>query len=74
MTFKLKTLMVADVFNRCIYFVLFVQDRHAKICQKSATKKRKVFDSSRQRAEGTDIPTLKPIKQKVNLMKSNTKM
>uniref|UniRef100_A0A8C2XIS4 Zinc finger C2HC domain-containing protein 1A n=1 Tax=Cyclopterus lumpus TaxID=8103 RepID=A0A8C2XIS4_CYCLU len=38
--------------------------KHAKICQKSATKKRKVFDSSRQRAEGTDLPTLKPLKPK----------
>lgn len=34
------------------------------ICQKSAAKKRKVFDSSRQRAEGTDLPTLKPLKPK----------
>ncbi|XP_041817021.1 zinc finger C2HC domain-containing protein 1A isoform X2 [Chelmon rostratus] len=41
-----------------------VLDKHAKICQKSATKKRRVFDSSRQRAEGTDIPTLKPVKPK----------
>ncbi|TNN84660.1 Zinc finger C2HC domain-containing protein 1A [Liparis tanakae] len=38
--------------------------KHAKICQKSATKRRKTFDSSRQRAEGTDIPTLKPLKPK----------
>uniref|UniRef100_A0A8C7ZM89 Zinc finger C2HC domain-containing protein 1A n=1 Tax=Oryzias sinensis TaxID=183150 RepID=A0A8C7ZM89_9TELE len=41
-------------------------EKHAKICQKTATKKRKVFDSSRQRAEGTDIPVLKPIKPKVS--------
>nr|XP_046228009.1 zinc finger C2HC domain-containing protein 1A isoform X2 [Scatophagus argus] len=41
-----------------------ILDRHVKICQKSSTKRRKVFDSSRQRAEGTDIPTLKPIKPK----------
>ncbi|XP_026219334.1 zinc finger C2HC domain-containing protein 1A isoform X2 [Anabas testudineus] len=41
-----------------------VLEKHVKICQKSATKRRKVFDSSRQRAEGTDIPTLKPIKPK----------
>ncbi|XP_008305703.1 zinc finger C2HC domain-containing protein 1A isoform X2 [Cynoglossus semilaevis] len=38
--------------------------KHTKICQKTTTKKRKVFDSSRQRAEGTDIPVLKPIKPK----------
>lgn len=41
-----------------------VLDKHAKICQKSAAKRRKTFDSSRQRAEGTDIPVLKPIKPK----------
>ncbi|XP_018533100.1 zinc finger C2HC domain-containing protein 1A [Lates calcarifer] len=46
------------------WFFPKVLEKHAKICQKSATKKRKVFDSSRQRAEGTDIPTLKPIKPK----------
>ncbi|XP_076617306.1 zinc finger C2HC domain-containing protein 1A isoform X1 [Chaetodon auriga] len=41
-----------------------VLEKHLKICQKSSTKKRKIFDSSRQRAEGTDIPVLKPIKPK----------
>ncbi|KAM7390648.1 hypothetical protein PAMA_008707 [Pampus argenteus] len=41
-----------------------VLEKHGKICQKSAAKRRKVFDSSRQRAEGTDIPVLKPIKPK----------
>uniref|UniRef100_A0A672SPU1 Zinc finger C2HC domain-containing protein 1A n=1 Tax=Sinocyclocheilus grahami TaxID=75366 RepID=A0A672SPU1_SINGR len=41
-----------------------VLKKHVPICQKTAAKKRKVFDSSRQRAEGTDIPTLKPIKPK----------
>uniref|UniRef100_A0A8C7ZPY4 Zinc finger C2HC domain-containing protein 1A n=1 Tax=Oryzias sinensis TaxID=183150 RepID=A0A8C7ZPY4_9TELE len=45
-------------------------EKHAKICQKTATKKRKVFDSSRQRAEGTDIPVLKPIKPKLQENKS----
>lgn len=48
--------------SRC--FFRNVLQRHAKICQKSAAKKRKVFDSSRQRAEGTDIPVLKPITPK----------
>lgn len=38
--------------------------KHAPICQKAAVKKRKVFDSSRQRAEGTEISTVKPIKQR----------
>ncbi|KAE8599063.1 hypothetical protein XENTR_v10017045 [Xenopus tropicalis] len=36
--------------------------KHIPICQKSAVKKRKAFDSSRQRAEGTDISTVKPVK------------
>ncbi|KAJ6663985.1 hypothetical protein lerEdw1_008939 [Lerista edwardsae] len=36
--------------------------KHVPICQKTATKKRKTFDSSRQRAEGTDISTVKPLK------------
>ncbi|KAF3703468.1 Zinc finger C2HC domain-containing protein 1A [Channa argus] len=45
-------------------FLPKVLEKHTKICQKSAAKKRKVFDSSRQRAEGTDIPVLKPIKPK----------
>ncbi|XP_072855160.2 zinc finger C2HC domain-containing protein 1A [Pogona vitticeps] len=36
--------------------------KHVPICQKSANRKRKTFDSSRQRAEGTDIPTVKPLK------------
>ncbi|XP_077126813.1 zinc finger C2HC domain-containing protein 1A isoform X1 [Ranitomeya variabilis] len=39
--------------------------KHTPICQKSAVKKRKVFDSSRQRAEGTEISTVKPIKAKL---------
>uniref|UniRef100_H3CFT4 Zinc finger C2HC domain-containing protein 1A n=1 Tax=Tetraodon nigroviridis TaxID=99883 RepID=H3CFT4_TETNG len=38
--------------------------RHSAVCQKSLSKKRRVFDSSRQRAEGTDISTLKPVKPK----------
>ncbi|XP_038142734.1 zinc finger C2HC domain-containing protein 1A isoform X2 [Cyprinodon tularosa] len=46
------------------FFFPKVLEKHAKICQKAATKRRKVFDSSRQRAEGTDISTLKPIKPK----------
>ncbi|XP_068090942.1 zinc finger C2HC domain-containing protein 1A isoform X2 [Hyperolius riggenbachi] len=36
--------------------------KHFPICQKSTVKKRKAFDSSRQRAEGTEISTLKPVK------------
>ncbi|XP_056155556.1 zinc finger C2HC domain-containing protein 1A isoform X2 [Lampris incognitus] len=41
-----------------------VLKKHTSICQKAANKRRKVFDSSRQRAEGTDITTIKPIKPK----------
>ncbi|KAL2085363.1 hypothetical protein ACEWY4_018683 [Coilia grayii] len=43
------------------------------ICQKSAAKRRKVFDSSRQRAEGTDISTVKPIKPKSQSTASTAK-
>ncbi|MBN3313944.1 ZC21A protein, partial [Atractosteus spatula] len=39
--------------------------KHVPICQKALTKKRKAFDSSRQRAEGTDIPTVKPLKPRM---------
>ncbi|XP_031439681.1 zinc finger C2HC domain-containing protein 1A isoform X2 [Clupea harengus] len=38
--------------------------KHTPICQKAAAKRRRVFDSSRQRAEGTDIPVVKPLKPK----------
>ncbi|CAH2285456.1 zinc finger C2HC domain-containing 1A [Pelobates cultripes] len=38
--------------------------KHILICQKASTKKRRTFDSSRQRAEGTDITTVKPVKQR----------
>lgn len=60
-----------NVLSCFVHIVLLQQEKHAKICQKSATKKRKVFDSSRQRAEGTDIPVLKPIKPKVSLQQSD---
>ncbi|KAK7881328.1 hypothetical protein WMY93_029737 [Mugilogobius chulae] len=50
-----------------------VLEKHIKICQKSAAKRRKVFDSSRQRAEGTDIPTLKPLKPKSQSSSSSVK-
>ncbi|XP_064189237.1 zinc finger C2HC domain-containing protein 1A isoform X1 [Anguilla rostrata] len=43
-----------------------VLKKHYPICQKSAAKRRKVFDSSRQRAEGTDISTVKPLKPKLH--------
>ncbi|KAM9308397.1 zinc finger C2HC domain-containing protein 1A [Gastrophryne carolinensis] len=43
-------------------FLPAVLKKHIPICQKSAVKKRKVFDSGRQRAEGTDIPVVKSLK------------
>ncbi|KAK1173815.1 zinc finger C2HC domain-containing protein 1A isoform X1 [Acipenser oxyrinchus oxyrinchus] len=46
-------------------FFLEALKKHVPICQKAAAKKRKVFDSSRQRAEGTDIPVIKPLKPKL---------
>ncbi|XP_076014049.1 zinc finger C2HC domain-containing protein 1A [Genypterus blacodes] len=57
-----EDLVPCKICKRC--FLPKVLEKHSKICQKSAAKRRKVFDSSRQRAEGTDIPTLKPIKPK----------
>ncbi|XP_053467490.1 zinc finger C2HC domain-containing protein 1A [Ictalurus furcatus] len=45
-------------------FLRSVLKKHTVICQKAAAKKRRAFDSSRQRAEGTDIPTVKPLKPK----------
>ncbi|KAF7665972.1 hypothetical protein LDENG_00125210 [Lucifuga dentata] len=57
-----EDLIQCNTCKRC--FFSRVLEKHAKICQKRAAKKRKVFDSSRQRAEGTDIPILKPIKPK----------
>lgn len=54
-------------------FLPKVLEKHAKICQKSASKRRRVFDSSRQRAEGTDIPTLKPLKPKSQSSSSSVK-
>ncbi|XP_022056903.1 zinc finger C2HC domain-containing protein 1A isoform X2 [Acanthochromis polyacanthus] len=57
-----EDLVQCNICRRC--FFPKVLEKHAKICQKSTSKRRKVFDSSRQRAEGTDIPTLKPIKPK----------
>uniref|UniRef100_UPI00398E9967 zinc finger C2HC domain-containing protein 1A isoform X2 n=1 Tax=Pristiophorus japonicus TaxID=55135 RepID=UPI00398E9967 len=46
--------------------------KHEPICQKNANKKRKTFDSSRQRAEGTDIPVLKPLKPRPELPKKQS--
>ncbi|KAI1889046.1 hypothetical protein AGOR_G00175020 [Albula goreensis] len=53
-------------------FFSSVLKKHVPICQKSAAKKRKVFDSSRQRAEGTDITTVKPLKPKLHSTSSKS--
>ncbi|KAM8731459.1 zinc finger C2HC domain-containing protein 1A isoform 1-T1 [Acanthopagrus schlegelii] len=66
-----EDLLQCHICNRS--FFPKVLEKHTKICQKSATKRRKVFDSSRQRAEGTDIPTLKPIKPKSQSSSSSEK-
>ncbi|KAK5613304.1 hypothetical protein CRENBAI_023988 [Crenichthys baileyi] len=58
--------------KRC--FFPKVLEKHAKICQKTATKRRKIFDSSRQRAEGTEISTLKPIKPKGKALPASQKV
>lgn len=29
--------------------------RHARVCERSATRKRKIFDSLKQRVEGTEL-------------------
>nr|XP_023678176.1 zinc finger C2HC domain-containing protein 1A-like [Paramormyrops kingsleyae] len=54
-------------------FFAKVLKKHTPICQKSSIKKRKVFDSSRQRAEGTDISTVKPLKPKLHITSSTSK-
>ena len=44
-------------------FAQEVLNKHVPICQKNAKKKRKVFDSGKQRAQGSDVPysaTVKP--------------
>ncbi|XP_051266952.1 zinc finger C2HC domain-containing protein 1A isoform X1 [Dicentrarchus labrax] len=66
-----EELVQCNTCKRC--FFPKVLEKHAKICHKSTTKRRKVFDSSRQRAEGTDIPTLKPIKPKSQSSSSTEK-
>ena len=43
-------------------YVYIFQAKHEPICKKSAAKKTKVFDSAKQRAEGTEV-SYKQIKQ-----------
>ncbi|KAM5157952.1 zinc finger C2HC domain-containing protein 1A [Mantella aurantiaca] len=46
--------------------------KHVPICQKAANKKRKIFDSSRQRAEGTEISVVKPVKARPEPLKKQS--
>ena len=45
-------------------FVQKTFDRHIKICEKVATKKRKVFDGAKKRLEG--LPDVPPTRKPVN--------
>ncbi|KAJ9594619.1 hypothetical protein L9F63_027399, partial [Diploptera punctata] len=36
-------------------------EKHGKICEKNATKKRKTFDSSKQRIQGTELAEFLPV-------------
>ncbi|XP_076361880.1 uncharacterized protein LOC143252914 isoform X2 [Tachypleus tridentatus] len=44
-------------------------ERHQKICQKLKTKKRKVFDSSKMRIKGTEVPAAQVKKQSKEVKK-----
>lgn len=49
-------------------------ERHERICKKTSLKKRKVFDSSKQRADGTEIksvPITTEVKKEPKVKKSN---
>ena len=57
-----------------------MQERHTPICAKSSQKKRKVFDSTKQRAQGTDIKLTRsrpkpgqapPVSPRMNLVQHN---
>ncbi|XP_069682814.1 serine-rich adhesin for platelets-like isoform X2 [Periplaneta americana] len=47
-------------------------EKHIKICEKNATKKRKTFDSSKQRIQGTELAEFLPVIPK-NVEKSPAK-
>ena len=47
---------ICAVYQTCCHVL---KARHRPICLKSSQKKRKVFDSSKQRAEGTEIAAVK---------------
>lgn len=39
-------------------------EKHAKICERAAAKKRKPFDSAKQRIQGTDLAEFLPRQEK----------
>lgn len=49
-------------------FFFFLQAKHEPSCIKAANKKRKVFDSAKQRSEGTEVNyrQIKQAQKKVN--------
>ncbi|XP_076408859.1 zinc finger C2HC domain-containing protein 1B isoform X3 [Peromyscus maniculatus bairdii] len=51
-----QKLFPCEVCGRC--FAADVLERHGPICKKLFNKKRKPFDSLKQRLQGTDIPTV----------------
>ena len=56
-------------------FADYVLPKHIKICEKNAAKKRKVFNSAKQRSEGTDIsgaPKADPRKLEKAVRKTNS--
>ncbi|XP_051020304.1 LOW QUALITY PROTEIN: zinc finger C2HC domain-containing protein 1B [Acomys russatus] len=66
-----QKLFPCEVCGRC--FATDVLERHRPICEKVFNKKRKPFNSLKQRLQGTDIPTVsKPPQSKVQpVRKSN---
>ncbi|CAH7317266.1 Zc2hc1b [Phodopus roborovskii] len=65
-----KKLFPCEVCGRC--FAADVLERHEPICKKLFNKKRKPFNSLKQRLQGTDIPTVsKPPQTKAQPMKKS---
>lgn len=61
-----------QVLHNSIFFIMFIffflQSKHEPSCIKAANKKRKVFDSAKQRSEGTEVNyrQIKQAQKKVN--------
>ncbi|XP_034934361.1 uncharacterized protein [Chelonus insularis] len=43
-------------------------EKHVKICERTATKKRKPFDSAKQRIQGTELEEFLPVEQKKKIL------